>query len=250
MLRAFCRDWDGGEVLPQLDPDELHHLLRVRRVRPGESIEVLNGRGAVALCEIGKTTGKSLEIALLNRIRHEPPALRRHLLVAFPKGKTLPTLLQKAVELGVAEITPLLTEHSEVGRDRAEQKMDRLDSVLVEAVKQSGNPWIPVLNPPTPLDEAIGRGSSTVQRLCAALQPNSESLWTLMTDRLVPEGSMEVYVGPEGDFSEPEYALLRESGCFFISLGPLVLRVETAASLVMGALGLWSGSPPAHGLKP
>jgi 16S rRNA (uracil1498-N3)-methyltransferase len=239
MLRAYCSEWDGGEALPPLNREEVHHLVRVRRVRPGEAVEVLNGRGDVAHCRIDAVSPKTVDLGLEMRTRHEPSRLRRHLLVAFPKGKTLPVLLHKAVELGVDEITPLLTDNSEVQRDRAEQKKDRLEAVLIEALKQSGNPWMPLLNAPLPLDQALDRDIGLVQRLCAALQPEADPLWTVLQETL-EQGTVEVFVGPEGDFSPDEYDKLRRAGCRFVTLGPLVLKVETAASLLMGAIGLRS----------
>ncbi|MEX0329867.1 MAG: 16S rRNA (uracil(1498)-N(3))-methyltransferase [Puniceicoccaceae bacterium] len=243
MLRAYCSGWDGGETPPDLDKEELHHLARVRRVRSGETVEILNGRGDVAICRVEAVSGKSVEITVIERNHHEPPALRRHLLVSVPKGKTLSLLLQKAVELGVSEITLLLTKNSEVDKERAEQKRDRLDAVLVEALKQSGNPWMPVLRTAVPLAEAMNSpDADSVQRLCAALHPEATPLWEVLQEKLQPRGTVEVYVGPEGDFAPDEYDLLAESGCRFISLGPLVLKVETAASLVMGTLGIWSRS--------
>jgi 16S rRNA (uracil1498-N3)-methyltransferase len=241
MLRAYCSGWDGGDGLPVLDSAEIHHLVRVRRVRPGETVEVLNGRGDIATCRIAGVGGRDLDLELVETAACPAPALHRHLLVALPKGKTLPALLHKAVELGVDEITPLLTRNSEVGRDRAEQKKDRLESVLVEALKQSGNPWMPRLNAPRPLEAVLGEPAGPgEQRLCAALQPDARPLWDLLEKDLSPAGTVAVFVGPEGDFSEEEYEQLRAAGCRFATLGPLVLKVETAASLVMGALGLWS----------
>ena len=245
MLRAFCSDWDGGELLPELEREEIHHLVRVRRVRTGETVEILNGKGDLAKCTIGPVDKKSLELTVEERIHRDPSPLRRHLLVAFPKGKTISVLLQKAVELGVEEITPLLTENSEVAPERAEQKKDRLEAILIEAVKQSGNLWIPRLNPAQSLSEVLKKPiSDGQQRLCAALQPDAKPLRAILEQDLQATGTVEVYVGPEGDFSPEEYALLRESGCCFASLGPLVLRVETAASLIMGTLGIWSEALP------
>ena len=241
MLRAFCSAWEGGGELPPLDKEETHHLVRVRRVRPGEAVEVLNGRGAVASCRVDSVDGRRLSLAVAELHQNPAPRLRRHLLVALPKGKTFPALLHKAVELGVGEITPLVTEHAEVVTDRAESKRERWESILVEALKQSGNPWLPRLNHPCRLEEALAGSPSGVQRLCAALQPDARPLWSLLDQELCPEGTIEVFVGPEGDFSETEYASLRDNGCRFASLGPLVLKVETAASLLMGVLGLWSG---------
>lgn len=241
MLRAYCSNWDGGESLPPLDKEEVHHLARVRRARIGEVVEILNGKGTVARCEVVELSKSAVSFKILG-IRQVPePRLRRHLLVALPKGKTFATLLHKAVELGVDEITPLLSDNAEVEAGRASDKLERWGSILVEALKQSGNPHLPVLNSPTGLKDALGSSPGSIQKICAALQPDARPLWDLLKGPLLPDGAVNVYVGPEGDFSEREYGMLRESGCHFVSLGPLVLKVETAASLIMGTLGLWAG---------
>lgn len=240
MLRAFCGDWDGSQALPELDRNEVHHLVRVRRVRPGESIEILNGRGQVARCRVEEVSARHLGLRLEETLRHPPRKLRRHLLVALPKGKTFSALLQKMVELGADEITPLLTENSEVPPERAGKKAERWETVLVEGVKQSGNPWIPRLNTALPLAQTAGGDQPGQIRLCAALQLDARPLREVLQAGLPGSGSVQVFVGPEGDFSDEEYRLLRDSGCQFVSLGHFVLRVETAASLVMGTLGLWA----------
>lgn len=240
MLRVFCQSWDGGKALPALDDEEIHHLVRVRRVRAGEPVELLNGRGGIASCRVVEAGSKRVDLELLEVRKIAAPALQVQLLVALPKGKTFPAVLHKAVELGVSRITPLVTEHSEVPPSKAGQKQERWESILVEALKQSGNPWMPQLDPPTGLNDAL-KGTPDAQRLCAALQPDARPLWELLTSELnaEAEGTIQVYVGPEGDFSGGEYAVLREARCRFVSLGPVVLKVETAASLLAGTLSLW-----------
>ncbi|MGC9452234.1 MAG: RsmE family RNA methyltransferase [Oceanipulchritudo sp.] len=238
MLRVFCHHWDGGETLPELDREERHHLFRVRRVRDGELVELLNGRGARARCRVAAAAGGG-RLAVESFQAIPSPALQVHLLVAVPKGKTFPAILQKAVELGVSRISPLLTEHAAVPAERADRKQERWQAILVEALKQSGNPWLPELGEPLRLDQALVPREGA-QRLCGALQPDARPLWDLLERQLQPRGEMEVYIGPEGDFSQREYASLRAVGCHFASLGPLVLKVETAAALMVGTLALWS----------
>jgi 16S rRNA (uracil1498-N3)-methyltransferase len=237
MLRVYLSDWNGEGELPALDREERHHLFRVRRVRPGEMVEVLNGRGAVGRARIAEKGGDCLD---LRDCRQAPqPDLLVHLAVAVPKGKTFPALLHRAVELGVAEVTPLLTEHVEPSPERLAGKTERLEAVLIEAVKQSGNPWKPVLHSPTELAVFLKR-PFTGHRLCAALEDDTRPLGDLLWRDLPRCGAVQVLVGPEGDFSPGEYRLLRESDCLFASLGPLVLKVETAVTVVLGALRLRS----------
>lgn len=223
-----------------MSQEELHHLVRVRRIRKGETVELLNGRGDVLTCSVEDISARDLQLKIENLARIGRTPLRRHLLVALPKGKTFPVLLQKAVELGVDEITPLLTANSEVGSSRAVGKLDRWEAVLTEAIKQSGNAWMPVLNQPVPLESAVAKGESGALRICAALQPDARPLMQVIRESCPDKGTVDVFVGPEGDFSPPEYAMLREAGCRFITLGPLVMKVETAASLVMGVIGVWA----------
>jgi 16S rRNA (uracil1498-N3)-methyltransferase len=239
MLRAFCSDWSGDSVIPELSREELHHLIRVRRVRAGEKIEILNGRGSILSCVVKSVAGNNLEFQIDDLSTIPPPPVRVHLLVAMPKGKTFPALLHKAVELGVTEITPLVTENSEVDATRMEGKSGRWESVLVEAVKQSGNPRIPLLHPPKSLTPALQQDTVPSLRLCAALQPDAQPLLSVLEDGCPSAGIVDIFVGPEGDFSDSEYAAMRASDCRFVSLGPLVLKVETAASLVVGTLALF-----------
>lgn len=239
MLRVYCHDWDGGPQLPDLSAEERHHLVRVRRVRPGEVIELLNGRGTVGQARVERCDKQAIESSLLEVRQVPPPALQLRLSVALTKGKTFPALLQKAVELGAWQICPLATAHVAADAGRAEAKGERWEAVLVEALKQSGNPWLPTLFPVRSLAEHLADGF-VGPRLCAALQPDARPLWDLLGDPLSPRGALDCLIGPEGDFSAKEYAQLREAGCLFASLGPLVLRVETAASLLVGCLQTWS----------
>ncbi len=240
MLRTFCSEWNGDCKVPGLSREELHHLIRVRRVRIGEHMEILNGRGAVLSCAVKAIDGRNLELDLLKLDEVAPPVVRTHLLVAVPKGKAFPNLLHKAVELGVAEITPLISENAELNVDRADDKAGRWESVLVEAVKQSGNPWLPRLNPPCSLESWLqnktGQGGLS---LCAALQPDARPLLDVLEDACPKSGVIEILIGPEGDFSQQEYSLMKAAGCRFVSLGPLVLKVETAASLAVGCVALF-----------
>ena len=239
MLRAFCSEWEGDARIPQLNRDEAHHLIRVRRVRVGERIEILNGRGAVLSCVVTAINGRDLELELADLSVPAVPDIRTHLMVSVPKGKTFPGLLHKAVELGVAEITPLVTDNTEPDTDRLDGKAKRWEVVLVEAVKQSGNPWLPRLHPPRRLESCLNALEQGQLPLCAALQPDARPLLDVLEEASLKTGIINILVGPEGDFSQREYELLRTTGCRFVSLGPLVLKVETAASLMAGTIGLF-----------
>jgi 16S rRNA (uracil1498-N3)-methyltransferase len=231
MLRVIIEEWEGEEALPALSRSEAHHLFKVRRLEKGEPVEVLNGRGQVG---VGVFDGNAIRLESVEG--SDPPPLPVHLAVAVPKGKSFPGLLQKAVELGASRVTPLLSDHVEVRAARLEGKSGRWETVLMEAVKQSGNPWKPKLDPPVPLGEFLEFPFSG-KRLCAALQPDAINLWPVL-EPLQANVPIQILIGPEGDFSAREYEALRSASCCFVSLGPLVLKVETAASLLLGAVSL------------
>lgn len=230
MLRAYCATWEpSGNTDPVLDRGERHHLCKVRRARSGEEVEVLNGRGAIAVCRHDGEGG--LEI---RDVKEYPVPASTRLCVALPKGKVFPSVLQKAVELGATEIVPLRSEHALVPSGRLEAKSGRWRTLLVEALKQSGNPFLPELRAACSPAKALEREPPESLRICAALSLDRRPFWQVL-EELPPASPLSFFVGPEGDFSESEYALLREAGCRFVDLGPLVLRVETAASLLLGA---------------
>lgn len=235
MLRAFAGDWDGlPESVPELSAAEWRHLAGVRRARDGEPVEVLNGRGAVAHCRIRKGAGRQTRFVVETVERREKPG-ECWLRVAPPKGKDFAAVLQKAVELGATRITPLVTENGSVPEKRLREKGERLQAVLVEAVKQSGNPLLPELEEPRTLQAVLAEKPDAKVRLCGALTADSEPL-ARCVEGMDTRAVVELFVGPEGDFSVREYELLRGAGCRMASLGPLVLRVETAVSLLLGTV--------------
>ncbi len=233
MLRAYCASWEPTDKkAPQLGKEERHHLEKVRRARVDETVEVLNGRGAKAFCRHDGHGGLILE-----QVEEFAAPSRTRLCVALPKGKVFPAILQKAVELGATEIVPLVSAHASVPAGRIGTKSERWGHILVEALKQSGNPWLPRLLKPSAPAQALACSGPEMLRICAALTRERRPYWeTLMA--VPPAAAVSFFVGPEGDFSEDEYRLLYEAGCRFVDLGPLVLRVETAASLLLGALNL------------
>jgi 16S rRNA (uracil1498-N3)-methyltransferase len=237
MLRAYCATWSGeaGDV-PQLSREEAHHLAVVRRLRKGEAFEVLNGRGAIGRCVATSIQRRSLEVALedVRMVAALAPAVE--LLIALPKAKVFSSLLARMTELGVAAIRPLQTRHAEREHGDPASRMERWQGILIEALKQSGNPWLPQLHEPQALAEALAETSGSL-RLCAALQADALAPGAVIREAC-EAAAVAICVGPEGDFHADEYAQLRNAGCRMVSLGDLVLRVETAATVLLGALRL------------
>ena len=225
-----------------LTGDEARHALHVLRLRAGEQATILDGAGQEFLCKIEATERDRLTLQVLERRAHGTPAGRLTLCVAVPKGKLIESIIQKATELGAARVVPLLTERvvAVLEREAAQEKQRKWQAVAVEAIKQSGAPWLPKVEAPLPLPEYLERREKFELALVGSLQPGSrhprEYLLAFEHEHQRKPGSVAVFVGPEGDFTPAELGSIEATGAKPITLGSLVLRVETAAIYCLSVL--------------
>ncbi|MEI6872655.1 MAG: RsmE family RNA methyltransferase, partial [Verrucomicrobiota bacterium] len=164
-----------------------------------------------------------------------PPSTRTSLIQAIPKGKLFEWILEKATELSVASIQPLLSERTVVHLEGLERvrKQEKWQRVVIEACKQCGQDWVPTVQPPLTLGEVLQvdlLGGALVASLHEGARPMRDVLSELSV------GDMSVFVGPEGDFSSGEMEKIVAWGARPVTLGPLVLRVETAAMYCLSVL--------------
>ena len=152
-MRAWCTDFSADDVT--LTGAEARHLAGARRAEPGARVELLDGRGGLAVAEVMAAERGSVRLRVIERRREPAPSPHVILVQALPKGQKLDWILQKAVELGVAEIAPVATAHCEAKIVPGRDKQGRREQILIEAAKQSGNPWCPVLHPPRPLADFL-----------------------------------------------------------------------------------------------
>jgi 16S rRNA (uracil1498-N3)-methyltransferase len=145
--------------------------------------------------------------------------------------------------LGVSAILPLISERTIVQLDEQDsKKLERWRAVCLEACKQSGNNWLPELQPPQKardfLADLTERKTSFDLKLIASLQPDTRPLKKILADspRPTSASSVLILIGPEGDFTPAEFNLAKNAGCLPLSLGPLVLRAETAALFALSIL--------------
>lgn len=237
--------WNPDDL--RLGESESHHALNVLRLKPGERVVVFNGNGVEATAEVRADSDKhAVRLLVRQQIKTPPLPCRITLAQAVPKGKNMDLIVQKAVELGAGEIAPLLSERT-VTRLEDESdlagKQEKWQTVAVEAAKQCGQNWLPgVARPQSPRAFFQARGANAFDlMLIASLQSDSRHLrhWLqehreAHADR--PPTSALVLVGPEGDFTPAELSLARSAGCRPITLGPIVLRVETAAIYCLSVL--------------
>ena len=239
-------DWNLDAL--HLDEAESHHALNVLRLTPGEKVVVFNGQGTEATAQIAEgSTKREVRLQTLHKAKTPPLPCRVTLAQALPKGKNMDLIVQKATELGAAAIVPLLSERTvaklEEG-DTAAAKQAKWQATVIEAAKQCGQNWLPtVALPRTPKEffASLGRGAFDLM-LIASLQNDSKHLRGLLEEYAAghPEvgkpASALILVGPEGDFTPAEIGLAKSAGCRPITLGPIVLRTETAAIYCLSVL--------------
>jgi len=206
---------------PALTGEEAHHARDVFRLCSGDEIEVFDGRGNVARCRIEALTKGEVRLAALER-RVAPPLPCRITLAAAVIKKNFDFVVQKATELGVAAIVPLVTGRTIVRAD----KTPRWTEIALEACKQCGNNWLPEILPTQPLDDFLRAPAGFDLKLVAALHPDARPVKEALNRAAK---SVCVLIGPEGDFTPTEYAAISAAGFRPVTLGPLVLRADTAA---------------------
>jgi 16S rRNA (uracil1498-N3)-methyltransferase len=219
----------------RLDGREAHHAQHVLRLQRGELVTVLDGIGNEFLCAVENSsrTALTLSVSLKNFVPNPPCSVT--LLQAMPKGKIIETIIQKAVELGVRRVVPILSERvvTHLDDDGAESKRDKWQQVAIEAVKQCGAAWLPKVEAPVTLEQFMERPEKFDLSLVGSLQKERRHPRDVLRDFETQHGRLPknigVWIGPEGDFSLDELAAIQNSGAKPITLGRLVLRVETAA---------------------
>ncbi|MBN2705849.1 MAG: 16S rRNA (uracil(1498)-N(3))-methyltransferase, partial [Deltaproteobacteria bacterium] len=169
-------------------------------------------------------------------IRQTPPLPALRLLTALPRHDIFDNIVQKAVELGVSRLSPLLSARTVVrfaDEQQTARKLKHWQQVSIAAIKQSGNPFLPVIDAPCELPQALADSASALK---IALHPRAEP--SLRRLRLPAAGAINLVFGPEGGFSPEETALLKENGYCLYRLGNNILRLETAIVCALSAVHL------------
>lgn len=222
----------GNEVL--LPEQAGEHAVRVLRLERGHPLILINGDGREYDAELASLAKRAVTAVIKQaRAVDREATLSITLAQSIARGEKMDWILQKATELGVSHIVPLVTERTEVKLDeeRAERRMAHWDSVIESACEQCGRTTLPALAPPQRIDRWLTTLDFAGQRL--ALIPDGET--TLRQLPAVKAGVI-VVVGPEGGLSEQDVTMLRQADFFGLKLGPRILRTETAGVAVVAAL--------------
>jgi len=229
--------WNPDRLV--LDPAESHHAVDVLRMKAGDRATVFNGEGAEAEVEIAKAGKQCVELRRVALHKTPPLACRITLGQAVPKGKNMEMIVEKATELGVAEIVPLLSERTVVrgAEDEHIRKQHKWQRVAIEACKQCGQSFLPRVAEPCAPKAFFAAGRRFDLMLIGSLQNDALPLKQVLADcgKKLP-ASVLILVGPEGDFTPAEISLAKGFGCRPITLGPIILRTETAAIYCMSVL--------------
>ncbi len=239
MPRFYLPPPDWNPDRPTLTGAEAHHCMDVMRMKAGDRVRVFNGLGSEVVAEITAVQRGAVECRSVERVEAAPPRCRITLAQAIPKGKNMELIIEKATELGAAEIVPLQTTRTVVQLDRGEaaKKQEKWQRVAVEAAKQCGQNWLPAVRIPQSM-RTFFEGSPTFDlMLVGSLESDARLLKQVLAERLGDSvSSALVLIGPEGDFTPEELALARVQGCRAITFGPIILRTETAAIYCLSVL--------------
>lgn len=213
---------------------EAHHLAHVLRAKSGDAIVLFDGSGRDFDARIDKISKSAVECIVEHErtVNRESP-ISLTLAVALPKGDRQRWLVEKTVELGVARIIPLLTERGVA--QPVETALARLRRSVIEASKQCGRNTLMEIGEPCRLDALIKAAKPIPTRLIA--HPGGSSILQACSN-LATRAEVVAAIGPEGGFTEAEVGQALASGWMTVSLGPRILRVETAASAIAACLCL------------
>lgn len=225
-----------GQVF-SLEDDAANHVGRVLRMQPGQELQLFNGDGFNYDAVITIADKKQVQVEVLSQ--HTNPIespLRIHLGQGISRGDRMDFAIQKAVELGVAEITPLFTERCGVKLDgeRLQKRTEQWQKIAISACEQSGRSIVPVVNPALNLQQWLAQQT---KELKLTLHPRATA--TIKT--VTATQQIRLVIGPEGGFTDHEMEQTFAADFTGIQLGPRVLRTETAALAAISALQLQFG---------
>ena len=209
-----------------LDPAESHHCINVIRLRLGDEVNVLNGKGTLYETIISRADQKKV-VLKIKSAHTEYDKKEYHLHIAIAPTKNMDRFewfIEKSTEIGVDEITPLFCMNSE----RRKLRQDRLEKVLISAVKQSLKATLPVLNQPENFTDFIVKQTSAARFIAYCSIEKREHLLKVTKN----SNNILVMIGPEGDFGPKEIKMAKETGFQPVSLGKSRLRTETAGVAV------------------
>jgi 16S rRNA (uracil1498-N3)-methyltransferase len=237
MKRYYTPSLDRGI----LDPEQSHHCASVMRQNVGDMLAVFDGHGTEAKARITEIARDQVRFQVLAKASTPRPAHPVWLAQALTKAKSMDLIIEKATELAVTEIAPLQSDHSvaQVDDEKAEAKVEKWQKLTIEAAKQCGQNWLPVVHSPQAPKDFITALPKGAVKLIASLQHEAKPLKGVLREQLTglkPGTPVVIMIGPEGDFTPSEIGQARSAGFLPVSLGKIILRAETAAFFALSSI--------------
>lgn len=235
--KIFIENVDGENLT--LDEEQSRHIAKSLRMHAGDMIVVCDGKGVDYGCMI-ESVGNPVTLKVCYRqASGSEPNVRVHIYQGVPKGDKMESIIQKCTELGVAEITPVLTKRSVSRPDeaRAKKKNARYQKIAHEAAEQSGRGTVPKINEMISFEKALS--SCTAPLKILFYEGGGDSLKTILKN---DEKEIAVFIGPEGGFEKEEATAVLNAGGVLATLGPRILRTETAPVVALSAIMLLTGN--------
>lgn len=225
-------DYQSGQLL-ELSPEAGQHVAVVLRMQPGEILTLFCGDNREFTTSIDTVKKKHVivRVGVVQEISRESP-LTVHLAQAISKGDRMELVMQKSVELGVASITPLITERCAVklDKERMAKKLHQWQAIVIAACEQSGRNKVPVVYQPVTLEHYVKEAQAKLKFI---LHPDCNTTWR---DYPLGQSDIALIIGPEGGLSVDEITSAYHYEFLPLSLGPRVLRTETAAITALSVL--------------
>lgn len=232
------------DFIPQktviLDKAQSRHIAKSLRMRVGDMITLCAGNGTDYGCIIDEITSENVMLSVCyEQANNSEPNVKVHLYQGVPKGDKLEDIIQKCTELGISEITPVLTKRSISRPDEkaARKKQERYQKIALEAAQQSGRGIVPKINKMTDLKKASAQDESQLKILF--YEGGGEPLKKIISS---DTKSVSVYIGPEGGFEENEVDIIKSAGGNVATLGKRILRTQTAPVAALTAIMLLTGN--------
>lgn len=225
----YIAEYDDQPVI-ELDEETSRHIGQVLRMHTGESVNLTNGKGLLLTCSVSEVHKKSCTVKVLQKTEMPPPARKVSIAISLVKNSNrFEWFLEKATEIGVSEIIPLLCERTE--RDKF--RHDRMNAICISAMLQSQQCWLPLLREPLAFSTLVAGAAPEMRYIahCEEGQPKQ----SLSAQESAGTSAM-ILIGPEGDFSPKEITAALDHGFIPVSLGDTRLRTETAGVVAAALL--------------
>lgn len=217
-----------------LPKEECHHAFKVLRLKNNDTINIMDGKGSFAICTIESISKNELHYKIIELLFEKPKEYSLHIAIAPTKSnERIEFFLEKVTEIGIDEITPIITSNSE----RKVVKIERWEKIIKAAVKQSKNLYFPKLNEPINFNKFVEEQKSNIGNYIAHCEDDSDKLF--LSDEVNKiNNQFCVLIGPEGDFTTQEIEFAKEQNYKPVSIGPSRLRTETAGIVACHTINL------------